>query len=124
MSNFIPNIIVKIDPKNLPLNIQEFKQHRYWNNDKVTVDKFRENCNLAVQAAKGKYLRDLGSKLTNPNTSKKSYWKFINKHKMPKIPPSLINNEFFVNCKKKAVAFNNLFATQCKTFVNKSILPV
>ena len=75
------------------------------NDDKVMVDIFRRDCNLAVQAAKDKYLSDLGGKLTNPNTTRNSYWKIINKllnkHKTPKISPLLINNKLIVNCKEK-----------------------
>ena len=71
--------------------------------------------------------KNLGDKLTDPNTSQKSYWKIVNKllnkQKAAKIPPLLINNKFIVNCKSKAVAFNNFFATQCKPLVNGSILP-
>ena len=67
----------------------------YLNGDRV--DRFRGGCNLADQAAKDKYLSDLGGKLTNPNTSRMSYWKIINKllnkHKTSKIPPLLINKQ-------------------------------
>ena len=42
---------------------------------------------------------------------------------MPNIPPLLMNNKFIVNCKAKAVAFNNYFVTQCKPFVDDSVLP-
>ena len=66
MPNFIPNRIVKIDPKDPPWithnsknmikrqnrMYKNYKRHGYLNDDKVRVDKFREDCNLAVQTAK------------------------------------------------------------------------
>ena len=58
---------------------KNYKQYGYSIDDKVRGDKFREDCNLAVQIATDKYLRDLGNKLTNPNTSQTSHWKIINK---------------------------------------------
>ena len=38
--------------------------------DKILVDKFCDDCNVA----KGTYLKDLRVKLTDPHTSQKSYW--------------------------------------------------
>ena len=91
------------------------------------IQRFREDCNQAVQTAKEKYLRNIGEKLTNPNTSQKCYWslihKLLNKQKIPKIPPLIIENRFIINAKAKAVAFNNFFANQCKTLLNRSTLP-
>ena len=92
MSNFILNKIVKIhlkDPPWIACNLRNmikrqnriyknYKWHWYLNDD-IRVDKFQEDCNLSIQEAKNKCLRDLGSKLTNPNNSQKSYWKITNK---------------------------------------------
>ena len=40
-----------------------------------------------------------------------------------KNPPILINNQFIVNCKLKAAAFNNVFAAQCNPITNNNTLP-
>ena len=92
MSNFIPNKFIKIDPKDLPwityniknmIKIQNrmfkiYRRHGYLNEDKIRADKFTEDWSLAVHAAKDKYLRDLGDKLSD-TPSQRSYWKIINK---------------------------------------------
>ena len=95
--------------------------------DKIRIDKFRDDCNVAIIEAKDTHLKDLGVKLADPRTSQKPYWKIINKLlnkcKAPKIPPLLINNKFIVNCNDKGTAFNNSFATQCTPIVNCSTLP-
>jgi len=95
--------------------------------DKITVDKFREECELRIQSAKSNYLNKLGNKLIDPNTSQKSYWKIINrvmnKCKAPKIPPLLVNNKYIINCKEKAEIFASYFSNQCKVILSDSILP-
>ena len=108
---------------------KNFKRHGHRNEDKFRVENFRNECNLAVQAAKDKYLEDLGRKLNDPRTNQKSHWEINNKllnKKVPNIPPLLMNNKFIVNCKAKAVAFNNYFATQCPlpttVFYQRSII--
>ena len=69
----------------------------------------------------------MGDKLNNPNTSRKSYWKIINKVmnkcKAPKIPPLLVNNLFILNCREKAKLFTDFFSQQCKPVINHSVLP-
>ena len=82
---------------------------------------------MTVEKAKSDYLRDLGNKLNDPNTSQKSYWKIINrvmnKCRASKIPPVLVNNVFIMNCKDKAKHFNDFFSKQCKPVINNSALP-
>ena len=69
----------------------------------------------------------MGEKLNNHNTSRKSYWKIINKVmnkcKAPKIPPLLVNNLFILNCREKAKLFTDFFSQQCKPVINHSVLP-
>ena len=59
--------------------------------DKGPVDSFRKVYEQAVRSAKENYFKNLGRKLADPNTSQKTYWKFINrtmkKCKVPKISP-------------------------------------
>ena len=45
------------------------------------------------------YLTNIGEKLNDPNTNSKTYWsllkRFLNKVKIPEIPPLIVNNAFF-----------------------------
>ena len=141
MGNFIPNKVIKIIPRDPPwidnhlktmLKQQQrlyrnYKRHGFKVEDKVRVDKFRDECNLAIQNAKQVYLNKLGNKLSDPKSCQKAYWKIINRVmnrcKAPKIPPLLVNNIFKVNAKDKAQEFITYFSKQCKPLLNSSTLP-
>ena len=103
MSNFVPNEIKRFVPRGHPwinkplesmLNKKNrlYKSHGYKGEDKVRLDTFRRECQLAVENAKLSYPTNLGNKVNDPNTSQNSYWKSINrvmnKCRAPKIPPS------------------------------------
>ena len=81
----------------------------------------------AILTAKENYLIKQGLRLSDPNTAQKTYWKilnsFLNKCKLPKIPPLFLNSSFVIICKEKASIFNNYFASQCTPFINSSTLP-
>ena len=131
MSNFIANETKRFVPRDPPWIIKplktmlnrknrlfkNYKKHRYKEEDKVRLDAFRVECQIAVAT----------SKLNDPNTSKKSYWKIVNrvmnKCRSPKIPPLLINNQFILECKEKVKLFNDFFSQQCKPIVTSSVLP-
>ena len=70
------------------------------------MDRLRNECFDAIKNAKEKYLRDLGVKLADPTTGQKIYWKFLNKFlnkcKVPRIPPLLVQDKFVIDCKEKA----------------------
>ena len=74
-----------------------------------------------------KYLTDQGIKLSNPNTDIKTYWailkSFLNKVKIPCIPPILYNNIFITDFQEKARLFNDFFAKQCTILDTGSVLP-
>ena len=141
MSNFIPNEYLKVQSKDPPWignNLRRLlkKQNRQYKayvrkgcrtEDKIRVDKFREECFEATENAKNKYLREMGKKLVDNQSSSKTYWKIlsklINKANVPRIPPILYNNKFVVNCKEKACLFNEYFLEQCKPIANNSVLP-
>ena len=138
MSNFIPNKVIKITPSDPPwisnslknmLNRPQrlFKKHGYKLDDKIRVDIFREECDMAVQKSKESYLKKIGKKLIDPKTKQKSCWtlvnRVVNKCKAPNAPPILINNTFVVNCKEKANEFISYFSDQCKPLINNSSLP-
>ena len=87
MANFIPNEIKRIIPRDPPLITKPLKtmlnrKNRFFNNyrrhgykleDKVRLDNFRKECQVAVEIAKLTYLANMGKKLINYNTSQKSY---------------------------------------------------
>ena len=70
---------------------KRFKTNGYRSEDKVIVDRLRKEYQEAIVNAKENYFKNLGSKLADPKTGQKSYWKimnkFLNKCKIPKIPP-------------------------------------
>ena len=105
---------------------RNYKKHRFKAEDKVRLDDFRMECQQAVEFAKLSYLKKLGNKVSNPNTSQKTNWKIINrvinKCRAPIIPP-LVNNRFILNCKEKAKFFSEYFSKQCTTIINTSVLP-
>ena len=51
-----------------------------------------------ITTSKESYLKNIDEKLNDPNTSSKTYWsllkRFLNKVKIPEIPPLIINNVF------------------------------
>ena len=77
--------------------------------------------------AKLNYLSLLGNKLNNPYIGPKAYWsilnKFLNKKKIPLIPPISLNGQFIFDIQHKANLFNNYFTDQCKTIISGSTLP-
>ena len=123
MSNFIPNETKRFVPRDPPwitkplktmLNrknrlYKSYKRYGYKDEDKVRLDSFRIECQEAVNNAKLTYLTNLGNKVTEPNTSQKTYWKIINqimnKYRAPKIPPLLVNNLFILISSVKARYF-------------------
>ena len=132
ISNFVPNKIVRIIPKDPPwvtnhlksmLKKQNrlyknYKRHDYKTDDKIRVDLCNKECKNAVEFAKQSYLRNMCSKLNDPNVSKKSYWKILNKFmnrcKALKIPAILVNHSFVTDCKMKYNIFAKYFSEQCK----------
>ena len=77
--------------------------------------------------AKEKHLQNKGANFADPSTTVKTYWKilngFLNKCKVPRIPPLFMDGNFITDCIEKATVFNNYFAKQCTPFQTGSILP-
>ena len=94
--------------------------------DKVIVDRIREECFQAINTSKESYLKSLGDKLID-NTGPKTYWSIINsllnKCKIPRILPLLVDDKIIADCKEKVKLFNDYFLDQCKPFINDIILP-
>ena len=141
MSNFIPNDVKKIRPRDSPwvtktlktllkkkdTIYRNYKKHGYKDADKSRLDAIRTECSESIQSAKLAYLDNLGKDLNESKSTSKNYWKIIhrvmNKTRAPKIPPILDKGTFILNCADKAKLFNEFFAKQCTLLLNDSILP-
>ena len=141
MSNFIPNEEKTFCPRDPPWfsksikNLlkkhnkiyKKFKENGYTVEDRVLVDRSKTEVNDMILVAKENYLKSQGERLADPSTGSKTYWKilnnFLNKCKVPRIPPLFENNCFISDCKEKATVFNDYFAKQCTPFLTNSVLP-
>ena len=141
MSNFVPNEFKTIRPrepewmtKNIKTllrkqnkNFRKYKKNGYKNEDKVILERSKLTCQEAISNAKDTHLKTLGHRLANPSTGQKTYWKimnkFLNKCKIPRIPPLWKHDRFITDCKAKASLFNEHFCKQCTPFENDSELP-
>ena len=89
-------------------------------------EKIQYSANI-IATAKDKYLTDLGKKLNDPLLGPKAYWsilnKFLNKKKIPLIPPIDVNGVYVTDTCQKADLFNEYFADQCTVIDNTSTLP-
>ena len=67
-------------------------------------------CYIVIKASKERYLKNMGAKLNDPLTTSKAYWsilkRFLNKVKIPLIPPILVNDVFITDFKDKSTLFN------------------
>ena len=92
--------------------------------DKKKVDKQRDECYQAIKISKENYLKSRGNKLVNKTTGPKAYWKIINNLlNKCKIPPLLVADKIFSDCKEKGKIFNDYFLCQCKPINNNNVLP-
>ena len=101
----------------------KFKKSLHKSNNFTEIQKL----STEILKRKEKYYHHLSLKLSNPNTSTKTYWSilksFYNDTKVPLILPLLVNNKIVSDFTKKANLFNNFFATQCTPLTNSSVLP-
>ena len=141
MSNYVPNEMKKFSPrdtewingnvKNLLRKqnklYKKYRRNGYKSEDKEELETTRMECSDAIKNAKENFLKSQGAKLSDPNTGQKTYWnilnRFLNKCKIPRIPPLFHDSNFIINCKEKASIFNGYFSSQCTPFVNYSSLP-
>ena len=86
---------------------KNFKKHGYKVEDKMRLDSHRDVCNKTIEKSRENYLRQVGMNLADPNTSKRAYWKIMNrimnKCKASKIPPILSDNSLLSTVKKKPI---------------------
>ena len=80
-----------------------------------------------IEDAKRNYFRKAGNSLANPGTGSKTYWSlintFLNKTKIPIIPPLLENGIFVTYFTEKPQLFNDYFILQCTTIDTGSVIP-
>ena len=106
-----PYILALNQPQIAPIGIrkQKFKNNGYKEDDKVNVDNSKSVISSLILNAKEKYLQSQGAKLADPTTGPKGYWKilngFLNKCKIPRIPPLFMDTDFITDCKEKATFF-------------------
>ena len=140
-SNFIPNEIKTIRPRQAPWITQSIKNFIQKKNRayKNFVKNGRPDNKLAdiqdmilqsskiIEEAKSQYFKKIGRTLSNSKTSQKTYWslinKIINKVKIPVIPPLLEKDIFVLDLESKAQIFNDYFVGQCTTIDTGSEVP-
>ena len=73
---------------------KKYRLNGFKADDKVIVDRIREECFQAIKTSKENDLKSLGDKLIDKTTGPKTYWSIINsllnKCKIPWIPPLLV----------------------------------
>ena len=141
VSNFIPNDTKRVksrDPPWITKNITHYyrsykkKYKKFVKNgcpvdSRVEMDNLRQNYTKLVDDAQQNFLIGQGIKLSNPGTDIRTYWSilktFLNKIKLPSIPPILQGNVFITDFQEKANLFNDYFSQQCTVLDTGSILP-
>ena len=140
-SNFIPNKVKTIRPRQAPWITQAIKnflrkKNRAYNSfvrngrpdDKLQgiQTMISEGARL-IEEAKRNYFLKAGKTLASPATNSKTYWTLINtvlnKVKIPMIPPLLENGLFVTDLTEKAQIFNDYFILQCTTIDTSSEIP-
>ena len=140
-SNFIPNKVKTIRPRQAPWITQTVKnflrkKNRAYKNfvrsgqpaEKLEgIQKMTSEGTRLIEEAKRSYFLKAGKTLANPGTSSKTYWTLINtvlnKVKIPIIPPLLENGLFITDFTEKAQLFNDYFILQCTTIDTGSEIP-
>ena len=107
-----------------------FIRYQSSSKDECETNAFKDLVNqLAEQVkdAKFDYYSNISEKLNNALTCRKKYWSILktllNGNKVPLIPPLNIGNQFVIDFKEKAEAFNIFFSEQCTPIENGSRLP-
>ena len=105
---------------------KKYRLNGFKADDKVIIDRIREECFQAIKTSKENYLKSLGDKFIDKTTGPKTYWGIINslnKCKIHRIPPLLVADEIIIDYKEKAKLFNDYFLDQCKPIIDDSTLP-
>ena len=140
-SNFIPNKVITVRPRQAPWITQSIKNFLKKKNrayktfirngqpeDKLQniTDMISQGAKL-IEDAKSRYFMKIGETLSDAKTGRKMYWslinKILNKAKIPLIPPLLENDVFVLDFEAKADIFNDHFFQQCTTIDTGSEIP-
>ena len=123
--NFIPHETIKCKSKDPPwinkhIKIALRRKNRIYRKyisggqkkeDETILIEVTESVSNLISTSKDSYFKKMGQKLNDPLTSPKAYWsilkRFLNKVKIPVIPPLLVNNVFETDFKSKATIFND-----------------
>ena len=132
-SNFIPNKVKTIRPRQAPWITQAVKNFLRKKNrayktfvrngrpdDKLEgIQKMITEGARMIDEAKCNYFRKAGKTLADPGTNSKTYWTLINtvlnKVKIPMIAPLIENGLFVTDFNKKEQISNDHFTLQCTT---------
>ena len=91
---------------------KKYRLNGFREEDKVDIDRLRDECFQAIKTSKENYLMSLGTKLID-ETGPKAFWKIINnllnKCKIPSIPPLLVDEKIITEVKEKVKLFNDFF---------------
>ena len=138
--NFIPHETIKCSHRDPPWMTKDIKSALRHKNrlykkyisggkqeDEIRLRETTISVSNLITETKSSYFKTLGERLNDPLTGPKTYWsilkRFMNKVKIPTVPPLLVNGFFETDFKKKAGIFNVFFADQCNIFNNGSIIP-
>jgi len=139
--NFIPNELKTFNPKDPPWitkacknaytnyrrKFKRFVNRKCPQADKPYIDGLKCEYSDLVLKEKDRYLKRLGSEVSNPMTGQKKYWsalkKLLNKKAFSVIPPILHDGSFITDFKEKCQLFNEYFRKQCTLNETSSILP-
>ena len=99
-------------------------------NNNSYLEKFsslQKNLSSLIETSKQEYFSKIAKKLSDPNTSSKTYWSILKSlltgEKVPYIPPIFHDNKFITDFREKAELFNSFFGNQCSLITNTSVLP-
>ena len=140
-TNFIPNEVKTIRPRQAPWmtqtikNFLKKKNHAYKKsarngrpeNKSEGIQRMVSEGSKLIEDAKRNYFLKAGNTLANPGTARKTYWSLINtvlnKAEIPIILPLLENDLFITDFTEKAQLFNEYFILQCTTIDTGSQIP-
>ena len=109
------------------LHLNSFRKKSGNSELKLHLESLQEHVNAFIESSKQKYYYRIANKLNNTRKNLKSYWLllkiFLNKKKIPLIPPLFHENHIITDFKEKAKLFNSLFSKQCSLITNQSKLP-
>ena len=139
--NYIPNKLVTFNDSDPPwinnhiktlIKLKNQMYNHYIQNGKklddyLLLETANKELSEIIERNRNEYFNGLATKLNNPQTSAKSYWKilktFTNGKKIPSIPPLLVNSKYVSNFSVKANIFNKFFAEQCTNVSTTSAVP-